>query len=360
MNIIEATRSYEAWLSKLTPLLKEDVKLKHQEMREDLFCFLRATYYRWAQVWPGVCPDLAKDTVVLAVGDLHVENFGTWRDADGRLVWGINDFDEVHSLPFSNDLVRLAVSAWLAIDAGELAIAPDAACAAINEGYRACLRAGGRPLVLADSSTPLRTMARDRLNQPERFWSKLNSHPPVKREVPAEVLCAIKKILPEKEIELRFVHRVAGLGSLGKERYTGVGTWRGGQIAREAKALTASACDWAEGKKKCGKIRYEKMLRRAVRCPDPLVQVRGKWLLRRLSPDCFRIPLSHLPKKRNARELLYWMGWETANIHLGSVSAKKLAKQLNRKPAGWLARATGAMMKALKQDWKEWRGKAKP
>jgi len=31
---------------------------------------------------------------VLAVGDLHVENFGTWRDAEGRLIWGVNDFDE--------------------------------------------------------------------------------------------------------------------------------------------------------------------------------------------------------------------------------------------------------------------------
>ena len=30
----------------------------------------------------------------LSVGDLHVENFGTWRDSEGRLIWGINDFDE--------------------------------------------------------------------------------------------------------------------------------------------------------------------------------------------------------------------------------------------------------------------------
>ncbi len=305
MNIIEATRSYEAWLSRQTPLLRADLQLKHREMREDLFAFLRATYYRWAQLWPKVCPDLAKDAVGLAVGDLHVENFGTWRDADGRLVWGINDFDEVHPLPFSHDLTRLAVSAWLAIDAGELTIAPDAACGAINEGYRACLRAGGRPVVLEASSSPLRTMARDRLNQPEHFWNKVHSHPTVKTKVPADALRAIKKILPEKSVKLRFVHRVAGLGSLGKERYTAIGIWDGGLIVREAKALTASACDWAEGNKKGGKIRYEKMLQRVVRCPDPLVQVRGKWLARRLSPDCFRIPLSHLPKKRNARELLY-------------------------------------------------------
>jgi uncharacterized protein (DUF2252 family) len=23
-----------------------------------------------------------------------VENFGAWRDVEGRLIWGINDFDE--------------------------------------------------------------------------------------------------------------------------------------------------------------------------------------------------------------------------------------------------------------------------
>jgi len=326
-------------------------------MRRDLFSFLRATYYRWAQIWPEVCPELAKDTTVLAVGDLHVENFGTWRDVDGRLVWGINDFDETHMLPFSNDLVRLAVSAWLAVESGELSIAPGTACAAILEGYRACLRAGGRPLVLVDSSSPLRTMARDRLNQPERLWKKLHSHPPERRPVPKDALCAIKLLLPDSDITLQFLHRVAGLGSLGKERFTGIGTWLGGQIAREAKALTASACDWAEGKNGGGKIRYDKILRRSVRCRDPLVQVHGKWLVRRLSPDCFRIPLSHLPKKRNERDLLYSMGWETANIHLGSASTKKLAKQLKQKPADWLQRATAAMSKATTRDWKDWRGK---
>jgi hypothetical protein len=355
MNILEATRSYEAWLSRLTPLVPQDIRLKHKTMREDLFSFLRATYYRWAQIWPKTCPDLANDATALAVGDLHVENFGTWRDADGRLVWGINDFDEVHTLPFSNDLVRLAVSAWLAAEAGELSIEPNAACVAIVAGYSACLREGGCPFVLVDASSPLRTMARDRLNKPERFWHKLHSHPPERKPIPKVALRAIKNILPDGCIELRFLNRVAGMGSLGKERYTAVGIWHGGQIAREVKALSASACDWAEGKKDGGKIRYEKMLRRAVRCPDPLVHVRGKWLVRRLSPDCFRIPLSHLPKKRNERDLLYSMGWETANIHLGTVSATKLAKQLKRKPADWLQRAATAMTKATKQDWKDWR-----
>src|SRR5262249_20118319 len=51
---------------------------------------------------------------------LHVENYGSSRDAEGRLVWGINDFDEAGPPPYTNDLVRLATSAWLAIEIGSL------------------------------------------------------------------------------------------------------------------------------------------------------------------------------------------------------------------------------------------------
>jgi uncharacterized protein (DUF2252 family) len=71
---------------------------------------------------------------VLAIGDLHVENYGTWRDAEGRLVWGINDFDEAFPLPYTIDLVRLATSARLAIQPGHLSLTSAPACAAILEG----------------------------------------------------------------------------------------------------------------------------------------------------------------------------------------------------------------------------------
>jgi uncharacterized protein (DUF2252 family) len=57
------------------------------------------------------CAQLADAPQVLAVGDLYTENFGTWRDAEGRLVWGVNDLDEAHPLPYTNDLVRLATRA---------------------------------------------------------------------------------------------------------------------------------------------------------------------------------------------------------------------------------------------------------
>src|SRR5690242_20821723 len=117
--------------------------LKHRLMAANVFSFLRATFYRWAQHWPEVCAELAGAPCVLAVGDLHVENFGTWRDAEGRLIWGINDFDEVATLPYSQDLVRLATSALIAIDESRLTLPGRRACEALLEGYTQSLREGG-------------------------------------------------------------------------------------------------------------------------------------------------------------------------------------------------------------------------
>ena len=114
MDIREATRSYETWLGRRTKIVRPDLRLKHARMAESPFNFLRATFYRWIQLWPTVCPTIVDAPVVLAVGDLHLENFGTWRDVEGRLIWGLNDVDEACRLPYTNDLVRLATSAILA------------------------------------------------------------------------------------------------------------------------------------------------------------------------------------------------------------------------------------------------------
>src|ERR1700739_3553492 len=111
MNIVKATTRYERWLASHTPLVKADLRLKHQQMATAVFPFLRATFYRWVKLWPEVCPDLAKAPKILAVGDLHVENYGTWRDVEGRLVWGVNDFDEAAVIPFALHPRALAQSA---------------------------------------------------------------------------------------------------------------------------------------------------------------------------------------------------------------------------------------------------------
>lgn len=46
-------------------------------------------------------------------GDLHAENFGTYMDANGRLLFNVNDFDEAYVGPFTWDLKRFAASVAL-------------------------------------------------------------------------------------------------------------------------------------------------------------------------------------------------------------------------------------------------------
>src|SRR5580658_5472059 len=184
MNIFKATRGYEAWLAKHLTILPGDLKRKHEAMAQDVFPFLRATFYRWMQLWPTVCPSEARAPRVLAVGDLHVENFGTWRDVEGRLVWGINDFDEVYELPYTIDLVRLAASAHIAIREARLKIAAKDACQAILAGYQKSLEIGGVPYVLAEEHVWLRDMVTGVLRDPTAFWKKLDSLPTLKGRVP--------------------------------------------------------------------------------------------------------------------------------------------------------------------------------
>src|SRR5882672_2593343 len=210
--IKDCTKRYEAWLASHIPLIPDDLRLKHTQMKTALFPFMRATYYRWAEVWPQVCGDLTSETETLSVGDLHVENFGTWRDTDGRLIWGVNDFDEACRLPYTNDLTRLVASANIAIAANHIQLNRKDACAAVLEGYQKALEAGGRPFVLAENHPALREMARHRLRNPEEFWTKLSSLHPVKGKVPGSARKAIIRMLPEPDTPHVIVHRVAGLG----------------------------------------------------------------------------------------------------------------------------------------------------
>jgi hypothetical protein len=356
MNIQKATQSYERWLSKYLNLIPGDLNKKHEAMAVAPFPYFRATFYRWMQLWDERKEPWARAPEVLAVGDLHVENFGTWRDVEGRLVWGVNDFDEVYELPFTMDLIRLAASAHLAIDGAHLLIDRNDACEALLAGYSKGIVSSGQAMVLAEHHDWLRHMVTGELRDPVLFWKKMDALLTLRKAPPKTAIRALERMLPQKGMAYRVVPRQAGLGSLGRERYVALGDYRGGQVAREAKALAPSACIWAAGKKASTRIRYGEVLKCAVRCPDPFVQQEGRWIARRLAPDCSRVELSAMPKVRDETRLLYSMGLETANIHLGTKGAVKLIPAALKKLApGWLHEASEVMMLATVKDWKAWK-----
>lgn len=358
-GVRSATKAYESWLSTQLPLVPADLRLKHERMTDSSFAFLRATFYRWAQLWSEVCPELASAPQVLGVGDLHVENFGTWRDSEGRLIWGINDFDEACRLPYAADLVRLAVSAQLAARENQLSCDLDSICAAIRAGYADSMEAGGRPFVLAEHHGWLRDLALSELRDPVQFWKKLTEWPDVSSSVPGNVRRALKHAFPLPGLRFKVIHRQAGLGSLGRRRYTALARCGGGLIAREAKELTLSASHWSSAQKGRGVLRYMQVMGQAVRVIDPFIHLNGKWLIRRLAPDCSRIELASLPKAKDELKLLHAMGWETANVHLGTKRAiKSVLQDLRKRPANWLTKAASAMTKVILAEWREWSKKS--
>ena len=360
-DIAESTRSFEGWLRGHTRLRQHELDYKHEMMAADTFSFLRATFYRWAQLAPQALPDLAEATRVLAVGDLHVENYGTWRDAEGRLVWGVSDFDEAYRLPFTFDLVRLATSAGLAAAEGHLNIDLKQACAAVIAGYASALRAGGRPIVLAENDRWLRKLVAGRLRDPVTFWARMQALPTARGSLPVDLKNLLVHRLPDGAVKVRFVRRRSGFGSLGRERLVVISDWRGSAVAHEAKALAPSAWEWAHRDHAGGRILYLDLVASSVRCPDPLTEVQERWLVRRLSPDCSRIELAALPKQRDEGRLLRSMGWEAGNIHLGTRGASKaILADLKRRKSAWLREAATKMARLVRADWKEWRAARKP
>ena len=356
MDIRKATWGFEKWMATHTRLVKADLIFKHRLKAESPFLFLRGTFYRWVQLWKEVCAGSAAAPRVLAVGDLHIENFGTWRDIEGRLIWGVNDFDEAYPAAYTIDLVRLATSARLACQEGHLSIRARGACDAILEGYTGGLRAGGRPLVLGERHKWLREIAVHQLHDPALFWQKMDNLPAARGRIPREVRRALEKLMPERGLRYAIKHRVAGLGSLGHQRLVAVAEWQGGHVAREAKALVPSAFVWARGLVRSAKLHYSEIMKQAVRAPDPFVRLRGDWIVRRLAPDCSRVELTSLPKIQDEARLLHSMGWETANVHLGSRTAiRAVERDLKKRSGNWLHRSAKAMAKVVIQDYRQWR-----
>jgi hypothetical protein len=360
MKIVEATREFESWLGKTIELVPEDLAFKHQQMRADPFFFFRATFYRWCQLWLEHGRSLARTATTSVVGDLHLENFGTWRDAEGRLIWGVNDFDEAHPMAFANDLVRLTVSAFLAASSNAaFDIKRTTICREILRGYQDTLKKGGEPYVLMEKHPLLRAMAVQDLRQPPQFWQRMEMKTTTvaAKKVPSVARMAIHSISPDIELEMRIVRTPKGLGSLGRQRFLALGKWEGGMIAREAKAVAPSALLWAEGRKPTrGNPYLDKTVRCGVRCRDPFYATRKGWLVRRLAPDCSRIDLTELSHHHDRTLLLRCMGGETANIHLGGKKARRrILKDLDKLPEDWLLRTADKMYERCLADWEKFR-----
>jgi len=358
MSAVEYTREYEEWLQSVIPhpLVPDDLAYKHELMsdRDDPFAFFRATYHLWVKRWAADAGELADAPRVLAIGDIHLENFGTWRDADGRLCWGVNDFDECDDLPWTHDLVRLAASVRFAKRGGQLDVKLGKACDLILSGYCDTLNANGMPFVLEEHHADLRAMAMAADREPVQFWDKMKkllNLPPADLPDDARTVLAVDR--PKGLSDVAFRPRPkAGVGSLGRPRYVALAEWLGGWVCREAKATAPPATAWGLGTS--ATCRTAVTAAGAIRSPDPFYRQAGGWVVRRLAPRASKIELDLLTEV-DVDRLLTAMGAEVANVHLGTpLAGDAILADLERRPDGWLREAAKQLADGIEADREEW------
>lgn len=115
-------------------------RTKFRKMAADPFAFFRGSaclFYadvsarddRWAD---------ERTSRVWIQGDLHAENFGTYMDGSGVLIFDVNDFDEAYLGHFTWDLMRFAAS--IALMCWQKALSDQAITALIETFTRAYVR----------------------------------------------------------------------------------------------------------------------------------------------------------------------------------------------------------------------------
>lgn len=347
-SVRDDVRDYERWLRSQCAVIESGLKAKHGRMRESAFEFLRATYFRWARTIESVCEDLVDAPRVACVGDTHVENFGTWRDADGRLVWGVNDFDEAAPMPYAYDLVRLAASATLAPD---LVIRPADAARAILRGYAKGL-ANPQPTLLDQGAHWLRPFADGGARANRKFWREVTEWPDAKP--PSIVRHALRRSLPVGADSISFASRQSGGGSLGRPRFVAIAQWRSGTVVREAKALVPSAWLWAHGKKR-KRSRFEELACGTHRAPDASLRLNGAWIVRRLAPDSQKLNLEDIASSGLTVDLLSHMAADIGAIHAADSRANRILEDLASRKSGWLRTAATAACELTLRDYDSYR-----
>jgi hypothetical protein len=350
MSLQTDNAAYEAWLRTQCQVVEADLAYKHERMKQSPFAFLRATYFRWAKKIEKLCPDLNDAPAVLSVGDTHTENFGTWRDADGRWIWGINDFDEAAVMAYPFDLVRLAASAQLApgpaLDARDVA-------QAITAGYRQGLEAP-RPTLLDEAAIWLRPFVIGNDKDRVKFWNEVRKYPSA--TPPSEVQAGLRRNLPSDALVERFASRRKGGGGLGRPRFVAVATWRGGLIVREAKAIVPSAWDWVH-RRPSQPCAWLDLANGKHRSPDPFLQVHAGFLVRRIAVDARKIDLGADAGSELTLKVLEAMGFDLGAIHAASEArAPAIRKDLDARPDGWLYTAATTSVASVQRDYASWTG----
>ena len=90
--------------------------LKYERMATDPFVFFRGTAHLFFEDLPPEEEIFAQAPAAWICGDLHLENFGSYKGDNRQTYFDLNDFDEGCLAPATWDLARFVTSLWLAAE----------------------------------------------------------------------------------------------------------------------------------------------------------------------------------------------------------------------------------------------------
>jgi len=105
--------------------IPELVERKYEKMTKDPFVFFRGTAHLFWEDWPSAAHGLDDAPLAWSCGDLHLENFGSYRGENRLAYFDLNDFDDAALAPATRDPARFLVTVfagladgWLGADSG--------------------------------------------------------------------------------------------------------------------------------------------------------------------------------------------------------------------------------------------------
>jgi uncharacterized protein (DUF2252 family) len=372
----------------------ERLALKYRRMRDDRFAFLRATAHLFYAQLPEAAA-LRRAPAAWCCGDLHLENFGSYK-GDNRLVYfDLNDFDEALLAPATWDPLRLAASLVVAREA--LGLKPKAACelAALAIGtWVDTLAEGHARWVERDTATGAVAALLERLRGRKRAEFIARRTEPAVRGRGRRLLTDGRHALPatraDRERVMHFfeqhakasarpaffrpldvARRVAGVASLGVERWVVLVEGKGGpdghylvdlKQARPSALRKRSPCRqpaWAADAERV--VAVQRLLQAIPSAFLQAVRVDGQsCVLRGLEPSEDRVALGGLSKDDLpgfVRTLAQCTAWAQlrASGRRGSANADELLDFARRRK-----RRTGLLEAALESaarseaDWRSY------
>lgn len=379
--------------------------LKYAAMAASPFVFLRGTCHLFYRQLPDARV-LARAPLAWVCGDLHLENFGSYRADNGLTYFDINDFDEGALAPLTWDLVRFLTSVLCA--SAELGLKRAEArkmCAQFSQHYAQALAEGRMRWVERETATgpikelfdELRDRKRvdfldDRTERDGKRGRRLRIDGKralqVSDKQQAQVTRLIERFAKRQDDAgffevLDVARRIAGTGSLGVERYVVLVRGKASEDSKKADgnhlldlklALPTSLSAplrtrlglrqpaWASEGERCVALQ-ERLQAVPVAMLHELGAADKRYVLRSLLPSQDRISLD--PKHTDLDELrgvLADMGRLVASAHLrasgrqGSANADALI-EFGRRHKAWvgpLQEAAEDCAAQVRDDWKTW------